>query len=82
MDQSRDLSLSHLAGTETKDEQQRVDNVGLAGTVGTDDRRERSMEGADFLSTGVTLEVDEHQVSNDDAWLRTCILDNGKSHGP
>ena len=33
VDQSRDLPLPHLASTETEDEEQRVNDIGLSGTV-------------------------------------------------
>ncbi|KAI0475680.1 hypothetical protein GGR56DRAFT_524873 [Xylariaceae sp. FL0804] len=79
VDQSRDLALPHLAGTEAKDEQQGVDDVGFARAVGSHDGREGGVEGADLLAARVALEVVEDEVGDDDARLGPRLLDHG--HG-
>lgn len=39
------------------------------------------MEGADFLLPGITLEVCEHQIGNDNARLGSRVLDEWNCHG-
>ena len=69
VNERRNLALPHLACSETKHKQQRVDDIGLARAVGANDRRERSMKRADFLAACVTLEVVEDEVGEHDSGL-------------
>lgn len=81
VNKSGDLSLSHLAGSETKDKQQRVNDIRLSRAIGSNHRRERGMERTDFLSPSITLEVIENEVCENNAGFGSDILDRRNDHG-
>lgn len=57
MDKGRNFALSHLAGSETKHEQESVDNVRFSGSVWSDDGGERCVERSDNLLSCITFEI-------------------------
>lgn len=73
MDQLAEFALTHLARTETEHKEQRIDRVTLAATVGSDNRRERLVEGSNLLAAGVRLEVVQDELVDDESRLgRGC----------
>ena len=65
-----------LASLLAEHEEHRVDDIRLAGTIRTNDRREALMEWADLTLASVRLEVLKYHLGNHEARLRAFRFGN------